>query len=209
MANSKGVLPLKVSCVLLTVAALRINWGGVICARVVWSRFLEAASTSAERNFLNNRTPISARFGQGVCGPVVLKSWKHSRARCMLCTNSKGVLPLRETCVFFTFAALHINWAGVICESSFVQIFGDCIHECRKKLLEQSDTQHSSIWPRSMRSCRKSLHIVHSMECLHVMRMIENHVCTNQRRINLESAHPLMKFGDDFRWTGTLTWICC
>ena len=33
----------------LTVAVLRINWAGVICARVVWSRFLEAVSTSAER----------------------------------------------------------------------------------------------------------------------------------------------------------------
>ena len=66
MANSIGVLPLRVTCVFLTVAALRINKAGVICATVVWSRFLEAVSTSAERNFLNNRTPISARFGQRV-----------------------------------------------------------------------------------------------------------------------------------------------
>ena len=70
MANSKGVLPLRVTCVFLTVAALRINWAGVIFARVVWPKFSEAVSTSAEWNFLNNRTPISARFGQGVCGPV-------------------------------------------------------------------------------------------------------------------------------------------
>ena len=70
MANSMGVLPPKVTCVFLTVAALRINWAGLICARVVWSRFLEAVSTSAKRKFLNNRTPISARFGHGVCGPV-------------------------------------------------------------------------------------------------------------------------------------------
>ena len=27
-----------------------------------WSRILEAVSTSAKRNFLNSRTPISARF---------------------------------------------------------------------------------------------------------------------------------------------------
>ena len=32
MANSTGVLPLMVTCVFLTVAALRINWAGVICA---------------------------------------------------------------------------------------------------------------------------------------------------------------------------------
>ena len=62
--------PLKVTCVFNTVAALRINWAGVICARVVWSRSLEPVSTSVKRNFLNNRTPISARFGHGVCGPV-------------------------------------------------------------------------------------------------------------------------------------------
>ena len=66
MANSIGVLPLRVTCVFLTVAALRINWAGVSCL----VQFLEGVSTCAERNFLRNRTPISARFGQGLCGPV-------------------------------------------------------------------------------------------------------------------------------------------
>ena len=61
-----GRLATEVTCVFLTVAALRINWAEVICARVVWSRFLEAVSTSAKRNFLNNRTPNSALFGHGV-----------------------------------------------------------------------------------------------------------------------------------------------
>ena len=70
IANSMGVLPLKVTCVFLTVAALHIKWAGVICARVVWSRFLEAVSTSAKSNFLNNRTRISARLGHVVRGPV-------------------------------------------------------------------------------------------------------------------------------------------
>ena len=70
MTNSVGVLPLRVTCVFLTVDALRINRAGVVCDRVVSARFLEAVSTSAERNFLNNRTPISARFGHSVCGPV-------------------------------------------------------------------------------------------------------------------------------------------
>ena len=70
MASSKGVLPHKVTWVFVTVTALRINWAGVIWDRVDSSRLLEAVSTSAERNFLNNRTPISPRFGQGVCGPV-------------------------------------------------------------------------------------------------------------------------------------------
>ena len=49
MANSVGVLPLIVTCVFLTVAASRINKAEVICDRVVWSRFLDAVSTSAER----------------------------------------------------------------------------------------------------------------------------------------------------------------
>ena len=51
MANSIGVLPHRVTCVFLTVAALSINWAGVICDRVVLSKFLEALATSAERNF--------------------------------------------------------------------------------------------------------------------------------------------------------------
>ena len=42
MANSIGVLPLRVRCVFLTVAALRITRAGVTCDRVVWSRLLEA-----------------------------------------------------------------------------------------------------------------------------------------------------------------------
>ena len=58
-ANSIGVLPVSVTCVSLTVAALRINWAGVICDREVLSKFLEAVSTSGGRNFLNNRTHIS------------------------------------------------------------------------------------------------------------------------------------------------------
>ena len=124
MANSTCILPLEVTCVFLTVAALRINWAGLICARVVWSRFLEAASTSAKRNFLNNRPPISARFGR----------------------------------------------------------------------------------PKSMRPCRKSLHVVHSIECLHVMRLVEGHIPTIRLRV-LESVHPLIKLSNDFRWRGTLAWL--
>ena len=70
MANVIGVLPLRVTCVFLTDVALRINWVSVSCDRVVLSKIAEDVSTSAERNFLNNRSPVSARFGQGVCGPV-------------------------------------------------------------------------------------------------------------------------------------------
>ena len=106
-----GVLPLEVSCVLLTVVALRINRAGVICARVVWSKFLEAVSTSAKRNFLN-----------------------------------RG---------------------------------------------------------------RNSLHDVHSVECLHVVRLVESHICTKRRRIDLERVYPLMKLGNNFRWRGTFAWIGC
>ena len=44
MANSMGVLPLEDTCVFLTVVALRINLAGMICVRVVWSKFLKALS---------------------------------------------------------------------------------------------------------------------------------------------------------------------
>ena len=69
MANSTGVLPHRVTCAFLTVATLSINWAGVTCDRVVLSNFLEALATSAGGNFLNIRTPISARFDQGEFGP--------------------------------------------------------------------------------------------------------------------------------------------
>ena len=81
-----GVLPLKVTCVFLIVAALRINWAGVIWDKVILFRFFDAVSTSAERNFLNDRTPISARFGHGECGPVgslfTLCFWQNACKSC-------------------------------------------------------------------------------------------------------------------------------
>ena len=124
--------------------------------------------------------------------------------------TSKGVLPLRVTCVFLTVAALRINWAVVICDRVvWSKIVGCCIRECREKLLEQSYTHLGSTWPWSVRSCRKSLHIVHSIECLRVMRMMEGQICTSRLRVRLESVHPLMKLSNDFRWRGTLARICC
>ena len=117
MANSMGVLQLKVTCVFLTVAALRINWAGVICARVVWSRFFEAVSTSAKRKFL-----------------------------------------------------------------------------------EQSYTRLSSVRPWCMWSCRKYLHVAHSVECQHVVTMVESHICTSRLWVHLEGVHPLAKLSNNFRW---------
>ena len=74
---------------------------------------------------------------------------------------------------------------------------------------KQSDTQFSSLWPRSMWSQQKPINIVHSIERLHVMRMMESHVCTNRLRIHLKNVHPLVKLGNDFWWISTLTWTCC
>ena len=121
------------------------------------------------------------------------------RSLCLLPTaNPIGVWPLRVTCVFLTVAALRINWARVICDRVVLsKFYGGCIHECREKFLEQSDTHLSSFWPRSVWSSRKSLHIRCSIEFLHIMRMLESHACTDCLRIHLERIHPLMKFGDD------------
>ena len=73
----------------LTVAALRINWAGVICDRVVSSRFSDGVSTSAERNFLNNRTPISARFGK-VCAVQLEVSSHYAFDRMPACHEDDG-----------------------------------------------------------------------------------------------------------------------
>ena len=58
MASSMGVLPLKVTCVFLTVGAFRTNWAGAIGARMVWSTCFEAVSTSAKGNFLSARVYV-------------------------------------------------------------------------------------------------------------------------------------------------------
>ena len=62
-ANSMG-LPLKVTCVFLTVAPLRINWAGVICAnKVVWSRrFLEAKPFSSNVVLFSRTTRFLRTF---------------------------------------------------------------------------------------------------------------------------------------------------
>ena len=80
IANSIGVLTLKVTCVFLTVAAFCINWAGVICARVVWSRFLEAVSTSAKRNFLTNVHPSQLGLTMEYAVPLEVSSqWAFDR----------------------------------------------------------------------------------------------------------------------------------
>ena len=60
-----GVLSLKVTCTSCYRCCFthQLGWCDLkLCSLV---QIFEAVSTSAERNFLNNRTPISARFGHG------------------------------------------------------------------------------------------------------------------------------------------------
>ena len=112
--------------------------------------------------------------------------------------NSMGVLPLEVTRVFLTVAALRINWAGVLCAKVVWSRFLEAVSTSAKKLFEQSYTHLSSVWPWSMRSCRKSLYIVHTIECLHVMRLVEGHIQTNRLRVHLEGLHPPMKLRSNF-----------
>ena len=107
--------------------------------------------------------------------------------------NSKGFLPLKVTCVSHRCSFAHQLVKRDLWQSGPVQTLGGCVHDCRKKLLKKLDTLFSSIWLRSIWSCRKSCHIVHSIECLHVMRFMEGHICTNRFRAHLESVHPLWK----------------
>ena len=118
MANSTSVSPLRVTCVFLTVAALRINWARVICARVVWSKIFKAISTRAERHFLID-----------------------------LAKQCTVLLEVSLECAFDRKPACH--------------------EDCGMP------------------------------------------VCTNRFRIHLESVHPLVKFGNDFRWRCTLTLTNC
>ena len=50
-----------------------------------------------------------------------------------------------------------------------------------------------------MRSCRKSFHVVHSVECLHVVGLVEGHFRTYRLRVHLKRVHPLMKLSNGFR----------
>ena len=69
MVNSMGVLSLKVTCVFLIVAALRINWAG-ICTRVIWCRFFEAVSTSTKRNFLKHPSQLGLAMVYAILSEV-------------------------------------------------------------------------------------------------------------------------------------------
>ena len=107
--------------------------------------------------------------------------------------NSMGVLPLQSpVCLSRLLPCASIGQEFFVPEW-FVQFFGGCIYECQEKLLEQSYTHPSSVWTWCMGSCWKSLHIVHSIECLHVMRLVEGHLRKNRLRVHLESVRPLVK----------------
>ena len=71
--------------------------------------------------------------------------------------------------------------------------FLEVVSTCAKRNFLTSRTPISARFGQgSMRSCRKSLHIVHSVECLHVVRMVESHIYTNRLRVHPERVHPLM-----------------
>ena len=124
--------------------------------------------------------------------------------------SSKGVLPLKVTCVFLTVAALRINWAGVICARVVWSRFWDVVStSAKEKFLEQSYTHLCSVLPWCRWSCRNSLYVVQSVECLHVVRMVESHICTSRRRVHLERVHPLMNLNSYFRCRGTFAWMGC
>ena len=131
-------------------------------------------------------------------------SWSPSHRQFHWRFTTKGYLCVSDRCCL-----AHQLGRSDLCQRCLVQFFGGCINKCQEKLLEQSNTHLSSVWPRSMRSCRKSLHIEHSVECLHVMRSVEGHIRTNRLRVHLEGVHPHMKLSNTFRWRGSLTWTCC
>ena len=76
MADSIGVLPLRVTCVFLTVAALRINWAGAICDRVVWSRFGTSADALQIRSRVICQVSASSNYKMGMSSPHVGKGHK-------------------------------------------------------------------------------------------------------------------------------------
>ena len=102
--------------------------------------------------------------------------------------SSMGVLPIK------------VASRSDLCQSGLVQVSAGGIHQCQETFLEQS----CSIRPWCMWSCWNSLHVVHSVECLQVVRMVESHICTNRLRVHLERVHPLMKFNNHFRCSSTL-----
>ena len=88
--------------------------------------------------------------------------------------NSIGVLPLRVTCVFLTVAALRINGAGVNCDRVVLSKLLEAVStSAERNFLKKPDTHVNSIWPRSVWPGRTCFHIVHSIDCLHVMKVME------------------------------------
>ena len=84
--------------------------------------------------------------------------------------------------VFLTVSALRIKLGRSALCQSLVQILRSSVHECQEKLVEQSHTRLCSVRPWCMWSCWNSLHVVHSAECLHVVRLMESHISRNRFR---------------------------
>ena len=166
----------------------------VLCLNLCWSKFLLTVSWISQKSVKNARIMLSWF--------VLIKKVLFGWCRCLLfsihetsiheisSSPSHGKLHKR----FATQSYLYVSHRRCLAhqlgkcdllQNSFVQILGGCVHECREEPFKQSDTDFNSICPRSMWSSKKSLNVVHSIECLHVMKMMESHVCTNRLRIHL------------------------
>ena len=111
----------------------------------------------------------------------------------LLMAGAIRVLPLRVTCVSHCCCLAHQLRRCDLTSSGLVQIF-EAVSTCREKVLEQSLGHLSSIWPRCVWSSWKSLHIMQSIECLHIMWMMESHICRDRLQIHLERVHPFISF---------------
>ena len=95
----------------------------------------------------------------------------------------------------------------VICARVVWSRFLEAVSTSAKKFLEQSYAHLCSVRRWCMWSCWNSLHVVHSVECLHVVRSVESQICTHRFRVHLERVHPLMNLCNYFRCRGTFAWI--
>ena len=216
-------------CILRTPGSIRPltwpvgKWGRVVVVSTVESRELVLDEHLVSRDTVQSIGPTAANKKPNTqTTEEVLLGWRgchllwiHGRWVQEVCWSpSHGYFhrrsALRVTCVFLTFAALRINWAGVICDRVVLSKKKNIWRLCPRVPRETSWTIVHSF----QLDLAKEYAVLSGGSSHHAFdRMLARHENDGMPclhfRVHRTCVHPLMKFGKDFWWRCSLMLIFC
>ena len=162
------------------------------CTKVRWNKLHSFSNTSADVfSLLYFKVRLHSQFLNFLIEEVLL-GWRGCKLFWFMEAGSRRSLGFRPIVIV-------LEWSG----PGFWRRYPPVPREI------SSYTHLCSVRPWCMWSCWNSLHVVQSVVCLHVVRMVESHICTNRLRVHLERVHPLMNLSNYFRCRRTFAWLGC